>query len=98
MFRSVGAVVVLPPPASLGSLKHSNIRLLLNDWKAVAIWPHTAVTSAATVCADEVLDGKLIQPPFPSASWCVLTKTYMPASTAHCAVCLTLPIQVESIV
>src|SRR4029077_13206745 len=98
MLRSVCAVVVLPPPASLGSLKHSSIRRLSNDWNAVAICVHTAVTSVATLCADEVDDGKLTHPPFPSASWCVLTKTYMPASIAHWAVCLTLAIHAESIV
>src|SRR5579871_6800679 len=98
MLRSVCAVVVLPPPASFGSLKHSGISRLLNDWKAVAICVQTAVTSVATVCA-EVLDvGKLTHPPFPSASWWVLTKTYMPASIAHWAVCLTFAIQAESIV
>ena len=31
MFRSVCACGVLPPPASFGSLKHSNIKRLLND-------------------------------------------------------------------
>ncbi len=55
----------------------------------MAICVQTAVTSAATVWAAAVVAGKVTQPPFPSASWCVLTKTYMPASTAHCAVCTT---------
>src|SRR6185437_6644662 len=98
MLRSVCACVVLPPPASFGSLKHSNIRWLSNDWNAVAICVQTAVTSVATLCAAEVVDGKLIHPPLPSASWWVLTKTYMPASTAHWAVCCTFAIHAESIV
>src|SRR6185312_201688 len=98
MLRSVCACVVLPPPASFGSLKHSNISWLLNDWKAVAICVQTAVTSAATLCAAEVVDGELTHPPLPSASWWVLTKTYIPASSAHWAVCLTFPIHVESMV
>ena len=98
MFRSVCAAASLPPPASLGSLKHSSIRWLSNDLKAVAICVHTAVTSAATVCGRRGRRGEGDPPPFPSASWWVLTKTNMPASTAHCAVCVTFAIQAESMV
>src|SRR3954463_10818545 len=64
MLRSVCATVVLPPPASLGSLKHSSIRGLSNDLKAVAICFHTALTSVATACAADVDDGKVTHPPF----------------------------------
>src|SRR5436190_7762027 len=95
--RSACACGVLPPPASFGSLKHSSIRWLLNVLNALAIWVQTAVTSAATPVAADIC-GKVTHPPFPSASWWVLTKTYMPASTAHCAVCFTLFIQAESMV
>ena len=62
----------------------------------MAICVHTALTSAATVAAAEADAGNVIHTP--SASWCVFTKTNMPSSTAHCAVCVTLPIHAESIV
>jgi hypothetical protein len=77
-------------------LKHSSIRRGSNDLKAVAICVHTALTWAVTVVAADALSGKVIH--IPSASWWVFTKTYMPASTAHCAVCVTLAIHAESIV
>src|SRR5262245_2277255 len=95
MLRSVFVASSLPFTLC-GSLKHSSIRLLLNDLKAVAICVHTALTSAAMVAADEAAAGNVIH--WPSASWCVFTKTYMPSSTAHCAVCTTFAIHAESIV
>src|SRR4029079_17898110 len=66
------------------------------DLKAVAICVHIAFTSTAIVAADEAEAGNVIH--WPSASWCVFTKTYMPSSTAHFAVCTTLAIQAASIV
>src|ERR1700722_2192902 len=55
-FRSVCVMASLPL-ALCGSLKHSSMRWLSKDRKAVAIWAHTAVISAATAAAAAAVSG-----------------------------------------